>query len=473
MSNTAPVNSSTRTLSPSGHWIILSAIGTGTLMTALDGSVVNTLLPVLRQQFNVEVATIEWVVTAYLLVTSSLLLSFGRLGDLYGHKRTYMLGFIVFVLSSMTCGLAHTAWALVLSRSVQAIGSAMLAANSPAILTKNFPARQRGQALGLQSTMTYLGLVLGPSFGGWLATHLSWRAVFYINVPIGVLALFLSARFIPEDHHHRVQTPFDWRGAVLFSLGLLALMAGLNRGHTWGWSSWPTLTTLALGVILLSIFVWIEWHTPAPLLDLRLFQNLTFSGATLSAVLNYVCLYGIIFLMPFYLIEGRGWNAAQAGAILMAQPLLMATLAPISGTLSDRIGTRWPSVMGMALLTLGLWGYANLPADASRWRIILNLALSGSGIGIFITPNTSALMGAAPRERQGTAGGVMSTARNLGMTLGIGIAGALFNTALARQTESAVIFPAIHFAFGALSGLGVLATLITLGRSRLDRDPTP
>ncbi len=437
-------------------------------MTALDGSIVNTLLPVLRQQFNVGVATIEWVVTAYLLVTSSLLLSFGRLGDLYGHKRTYLLGFVIFVLSSMTCGLARSASALILSRSVQAIGSAMLAANSPAILTKNFPPQQRGQALGLQSTMTYLGLVLGPSFGGWLATHLSWRAVFYINVPIGTLALLLSARFIPEDRNHTVLTAFDWRGAVLFALGLFALMLGLNRGHTWGWGSLPTLLTLALGLLGLGAFVWVEWHTPAPLLELRLFRNLTFGGATLSAVLNYVCLYSIVFLMPFYLIEGRGLNAAQAGAVLMAQPLLMALLAPISGALSDRIGTRWPSVLGMALLTAGLFGYAQLPADASRWRIVLNLALSGSGIGIFISPNTSALMGAAPRDRQGTAGGVMSTARNLGMTLGIGIAGALLNTALARQGEAGNLFSAIHFAFGSLTGIGLLATFITIGRSRLE-----
>ncbi len=215
-------------------------------------------------------------------------------------------------------------------------------------------------------------------------------------------------------------------------------------------------------------FCWrLCWPKCAPLLDLRLFRNLTFSGATLSAVLNYVCLYSVVFLMPFYLIEGRSMTAAQAGVLLTAQPILMATLAPLSGMLSDRIGTRWPTVAGMALLTLALFGYANLAADAPTWRIALNLALSGMGIGIFISPNTSALMGAAPRERQGTAAGVMSTARNLGMTLGIGIAGALFNTALHRS-GNAEVFPAIHFAFGALTGIGVLATLITLVRSRLD-----
>lgn len=464
----ASPSSPSATLSSSARWLILSAIGTGTLMTALDGSIVNTLLPVLRQQFTVDVASVEWVVTAYLLVTSSLLLSFGRLGDLYGHKRTYMGGFIIFVLSSMTCGLAQSVTSLVLSRSVQAIGAAMLAANSPAILTKNFPAQERGRALGLLSTMTYLGLVLGPSFGGWLATHLSWRAVFYINVPIGALALGLSARFIPEDRNHHVTTAFDWRGALTFSLGLLTLMLGLNRGHIWGWSSFPTLLTLSAGIALLSVFVFTELRVPSPLLDLRLFKNVTFSGATLSAVLNYVCLYSIVFLLPFYFIEGRGWNAAQAGALLTAQPLMMATLAPLSGALSDRVGTRWPTAVGMALLSLALFGYARLSAEASQLRIALNLALSGAGIGIFISPNTSALMGSAPRDRQGTASGVMATARNLGMTLGIGIAGALYNTALHRQ-GTADVFPAIHFTFGVLTGVGVLATFITLLRSRLDR----
>lgn len=455
-------------LTTSAQRFILVAVGTGTLMTALDGSIVNTLLPILRQQFHVDIAYIEWVVVTYLLVTSSLLLSFGRLGDLYGHKRTYLMGFGVFVLSSMTCGLASSAAALILSRAVQAIGAAMLAANAPAILTKTFPPQRRGQALGIQSTMTYLGLVLGPSLGGWLATHLSWRAVFYINVPIGVIALLLSTRFIPDDRNHHTATAFDGRGALLFSAGLLSVMLGLNRGHSWGWASLPTLLSLSAGLGLLAAFILTELRAPSPLLDLRLFRNVTFSGATLSAVLNYVALYSVVFLMPFYLIEGRGMTAAQTGALLTAQPIMMALLAPVSGTLSDRVGTRWPTVTGMALLTLGLYGYATLPPDASIARIGLNLALSGTGIGIFISPNTSALMGAAPRERQGTAAGVMSTARNLGMTLGIGLAGALFNTALHLGATDGV-FPALRFAFGGITGIGVLATLVTLVRSQVDR----
>jgi MFS family permease len=181
------------------RWWILVAVGVGSFMTALDGSVVNIILPVVSQAFKTDVATIEWVVTVYLLVISGLLLSFGRLGDLRGHKLVYMSGFVVFVVSSALCGLAPSVGVLIAARALQAIGGAMFVANSPAILTKNFPASQRGQVLGLQATMTYLGLTVGPSLGGWLTSRYGWEAVFYINIPVGLLAVWLSLYFIPRD----------------------------------------------------------------------------------------------------------------------------------------------------------------------------------------------------------------------------------------------------------------------------------
>lgn len=419
-------------------WWVLVAIGTGSFMAALDGSVVNTILPVLREAFSSDVATIEWVVTVYLLVLSGLLLTFGRLGDLRGHKSVYVWGFCIFATSSALCGAARIPEMLILFRGFQAIGAAMLASNSPAILTENFPGNMRGRALGLASMMTYLGLTVGPSFGGWLAQAFGWRSVFYINVPVGAMALILSLVFIPKVTPPESGKRFDLPGGLLFLSGLTALLLGLNKGANWGWSSLPVLGLLAGAALLITIFILVEHSSPAPMLDLSLFRVPLFSAATVSAVLNYVCVFTITFLMPFYLIEGRGLNSAQAGLLLTAQPILMAIAAPVSGALSDRTGSRWPGMIGMGLLSSGLFLLACLGATTSLWFIGMALALTGLGTGIFITPNTSALMGSAPKQRQGIASGIQAAARNIGMVLGIGLAGAIFTTHLEQNTHLAL-----------------------------------
>ncbi len=441
-------------------------------MSALDGSVVNTLLPVISRSFNpqssaslgsADVAQVEWVVTIYLLVLSGLLLSFGRLGDLRGHKIVYVSGFAIFLFSSALCGLAPTVTALIIFRSIQAIGAAMLSANSPAILTKSFPARQRGQALGLQATMTYLGLTVGPSLGGWIADQFSWRVVFYINVPVILIALFLSLRFIPTDKPEKQTEMFDLKGAAVFMAGLVALLYGLNQGHALGWTNPIILGLLIFATILIAWFIFLELHHPFPMLDLRLFASGLFSSSVASAVLNYICVYSIMFLMPFYLIQGQGLSASQAGLILTSMPIVMAIIAPISGTLSDRYGTRIPTVLGMAILALGLVWLAGLGPNSSAWQIAARMGLCGLGIGIFISPNNSALMGSAPRNRQGIAAGILATARNVGMVLGIGLTGAIFTTGLAHQNGSSneILFTALRTSFlsaAAFAGLGIFTT---------------
>ncbi len=299
-------------------------------MSALDGSVVNTVLPVLRRSFQSDIATIEWVVTVYLLTLSGLLLGFGRLGDLRGHKRVYLTGFGFFLLGSALCGLARSAGMLIGFRALQALGAAMLSANSPALLTRNFPASERGRALGVQAMMTYLGLTVGPSLGGWMATALGWRSVFYINVPVAFLAIVLSARLIPADVGNVRNERFDVLGGGLFLAGLISLLLGLNVGHEWGWTSARVLGLLAAAFLLLTVFVLVELRQVSPMLDLRLFSHPVFRAAVVCAVLNYIGIYGLIFLMPFYLIQGRGLTAAAAGLILTAQPLVMAVSARAS-----------------------------------------------------------------------------------------------------------------------------------------------
>jgi len=447
-----------------GKWWVLLAIGIGTFMSALDGSVVNTTLPILTKDLGSSVAASEWIVTVYLLVLSGLLLSFGRLGDLQGHKRVYLAGFGIFVVSSALCGMAPSVPLLVGFRALQALGAAMLSANSPAILTKSFPARQRGQALGLQATMTYLGLTVGPSLGGWLAQQFSWRAVFYINVPVGLLAFLLSLRYIAADHPAQVTERFDLKGAFAFLAGLVVLLFGLNQGHALGWASPLILGSLIAALLILAAFIQIERRAVDPMLDLSLFRSRVFSGATASAVLNYICIYVVTFLMPYYLLRGLGLEPARAGLLLTAMPIVMAIVAPLSGTLSDRIGGYWLTLIGMGLLTVGIYLLSSLNAQTSPMEIALRLGVVGLGTGVFISPNTSALMGAAPRNRQGIASGILATARNFGMVLGVGLAGAIFTT-IAGGGEAAIgspaLFQAIQASFLAASGVGLLGLLVS------------
>lgn len=411
------------------YWA-LTTVGLGTFMSALDGSIVNTVLPLLREELNTTVAGIEWVTTVYLLVVSGLLLGFGRAGDLYGQKRVYLSGFILFAIGSALCGLANSVHSLITLRGVQAVGAAMLFSSSPAILTKAFPASERGRALGAQATMTYLGLTVGPALGGWLAHVLGWRWIFYINIPVGLVAILMAWRTITDDRPKAKPEPFDISGAIIFLAGFVALLIALNQGHAWGWHSALTLTVFGVATALIFAFIQIERRSRSPMLDLSLFRNPIFSSTTLSAFLNYICVYSVVFVIPFLLVQGRGLDTRQAGLILTAQPLVMAITAPISGELSDRIGTRGLAMLGMALLSIGLIYLGVAAANDSLRTMVAALAVFGLGIGIFVSPNNSALMGAAPRERQGIAAGVLATARNVGMVCGVGISGAIFTTYL-------------------------------------------
>jgi EmrB/QacA subfamily drug resistance transporter len=363
--------------------------------------------------------------------------------------------------------LAPNEFALIGFRAFQALGAAMLFANAPAILTKNFPAVQRGQALGLQGMMTYLGLTVGPSLGGWLTTQFSWRAVFYINIPVGLIALWLSQRVIPQDQPNENAERFDLVGAATFMAGLVLFLLALNQGDEWGWTSPIVLALAAVALLALSAFVVVERRVQMPMLDLSLFRQRLFSAAVVSAVLNYICLYSVLFLMPFYLIQGRGMSTDQAGLLLTAQPLVMAIAAPLSGTLSDRIGSRLPGTLGMATIAIGLFMLSRLGLASPQIDIVLWLGVIGLGTGIFVSPNSSALMGSAPHHRQGIAAGILATARNVGMVLGVGFAGAIFTTvqssAIAGGTTGS-LFAGIQAGWLAAAGVAVMGALASAMR---------
>ena len=343
-------------------------------MAALDSSIAHTLLPEISRSLGASVATIEWVLTVYLLVLSGTLLAFGRLGDLRGHKDVYVTGFAGFVVASALCGAAPSAGWLIGFRVVQALAGAMLYASAPAIITGSFPPSQKGRALGLQIACTYVGYSAGPPLGGFLAMYLGWRMIFFINVPVGLVGLFLSHRLIARDRPAGNAPRFDFAGATLYFLGVFALLLAFNQGYRWGWRSTPTLLLFFGALAVLAWFVAVEHGRSQPMLDLSLFHSPVFAGSVFSNLMNYAANSSIFFLLPFYLIGARGLDPARTGLVLLAMPVVIMLGVPLTGTLSDRIGSRLPTTVGLGLIVVGTLLLARATMRAPLWQVSVALA---------------------------------------------------------------------------------------------------
>jgi EmrB/QacA subfamily drug resistance transporter len=449
-----------------GAYSAFAGLAVGAFLGPLDGSMVNSMLPVLTRELGVDISTTGWLLTIYQLIQTGMMLSFGRLGDLRGHKLIYVGGLVLFLAGSVLSTLASTALFLIAARSISALGSAALWANSAAILTHSFPSAQRGRALGMQSMMVQLGGSCGPPLAGLIASTLGWRAIFWVSIPVTVVALILSTRFIERDQPSKKGERFDVPGAALYVLGLMAVLIALNQGHAWGWDSLGVLGFVALGLALLCGFVALEPRLASPMLDLGLFRERAFAVPVVSMVLNFVCTSSIVFLMPLYLLQGRGLEPAQAGLLLITQPLVMASITILSGALSDRIGSRVPATLGMMILSLGLFLLSRLDSDTPLLLLIAAQATIGVGVGLFNSPNSSAVMGAVPSSRRGVAAAILSTARTLGNTLGLGLAGAIFTTALAGRelTNPTFVVHAVSVGFATASVLALVGALLSATR---------
>ena len=449
---------------------VLLSVGLGTFMSALDASVVNTVLPVIQAGYRVPVEVIQWVSTSYLLVMGSLLLTFGRLGDLRGHKRFYLAGLMIFVPVSVLCGISPSVEMLIAARVLQGIGAAIVVSNAPAILIGSVHPSRIGQALGLQAAMTSIGLALGPSLGGWLTDQWGWRTIFFMNVPVGMAAFAIGLLHIPEEKGLRSrEETFDWVGAVLFLAAFLALQVALSRGNDWGWLSEPTLGVFAGSAALAFLFLRQEKTVKHPMLHLALFGDRLFSFSVGSALVNYICMASVLFLVPFYLIQGRGFSAAKAGILMTAQFLSMVVMAPISGRIADRVGSRGPATMGMAILAVGLFILSAMNGESPLPLTVIGLVVTGVGMAIFVTPNNTAMLGAAPPGRKGIASGVLATSRLLGMATGVSLAGAILASVAGGRSAHGIpperVFKAIHLGFIAAGLLASAGTVLTAARS--------
>jgi len=393
-------------------------------MGPLDASVVYIAMPAIAQVFHVEPALVGWVSMAYLLVLGSFLLSFGRLGDILGFKKIYLWGLLLFVIASALCGAAPSLETLIVCRGLQAVGAGMTMAMGPAIITAAFPPEERGKALGLVGMAVAVGLALGPSLGGFLTEEVGWRAIFYVNIPIGIAAYLWGQRVLLESPGSMRQK-FDGLGSLLAFTSLASLLFVVSRCQALGWS-WQLFALLGAGIISGGLFIWIENRVPEPMLDLNLFKSRVFAAGISAALLNFMTQYIIVFLTPFLLQRVLGCTPGEAGAVMTAFPLTVLVVAPLAGALSDRIGQRGIAFLGSLICTLAAAAFNMFGNQAGTLDVAWRLSLFGLGTGIFQSPNNSAVLGAAARNRTGIASGVLATTRNVGMVLGIALGGAVF-----------------------------------------------
>lgn len=456
------------------RWLIFANVSIGTFMSTLDSSIVNVALPTISETLHTDLSVIQWVVTAYLLVISSLLPIFGRIADLIGRKRIFSLGFLIFTLGSFLCGLANNIWFLVGMRVVQAIGASMLMANSSAIITATFPPYERGRALGLTGTVVALGNLSGPAIGGLLLGIASWRFIFFINLPIGILGYWAAQIILPPDQPHRETETFDTFGAVFFSTGMILILLALNNGQDWGWGSFPVLMSLFLGITLLVSFFVTENRVNHPMIDLTLFKNRPFLIGNLSGFLSFVATFSNIMLMPFYLQHILNFSPSKVGLLMTAFPLIMAITAPISGRVSDRIGPIALTTAGLTLISLGLLYLSTLTSTSTALQVVPGPILMGLGSGLFQSPNNSSVMSSVPKAKLGVAGGINALVRNVGMVVGIAMSVTLFENrqaALLQGIPNPDIFQqttafmtSYHTVLYAGASVAFIAALISLSR---------
>jgi EmrB/QacA subfamily drug resistance transporter len=449
-------------LTASQRWL-LAAVGFSSLMVSSQTSALNAILPVVARSFRVDLAAVQWVVLAYLLTSSGLLLAFGRLGDVIGQRRLFLIGFVIFVAGSLLSSIASNVTWLITTRTVQAIGGGMITSAGAPLITKTLPRSHRGRGLSAQIVMVYFGLAAGPAIGGFLADTVGWRWVFLANVPAGLIAAAITLLAVPRDETVASTQPFDFAGAITFMAGLASLFLLLGGGKGRLWLAAHQQIVFAAFLVSAGAFTVVELRRREPMLDLRLFKSRFFSAAATSAMINYIGFSALAFLVPFYLVDGLGYSATEAGVLITTLPLAMMMVAPFSGWISDKVGPRLPASAGMALLCAGIFMLSGLRSAASGEEIVPRLLVAGIGLGLFSAANNSAMMGSVPIGRQGVANGVVSTARQLGMMLGVAVCTAVFTNRYplyAMLGEANATIAAVQDAF-ALTAAIVLVGVFT------------
>ena len=415
------------------RWLVLLAVAATTLLATIDGSIVNVAFPTLVDELDTSFNVIQWVALAYLLTIATLTMSMGRLGDVIGKKRLFVIGIGVFAVGSALCGLSPDVGWLIGFRVLQAVGSVLILALGAAILVEAFPSSQRGKALGWIGTTVSLGIVSGPVIGGLLISAFGWRAIFFVNIPVAIIAAYLAMRHVPNTRPSRGQQ-FDVAGAVLMSVALFSLSLALTLGQDLGFTSTPVLVGFVASAVAAAGFVAVELRVNSPMLQLRLFRNPMLSVSVATGFLLFSCVSATFFLLPFYLEGVLGFEVGQVGLMLGVAPLLMGVVSPISGSLSDRFGVRRLTLIGLVVIAAVYVGFTTLDTDTGALHYLLLAVPLGIGFGLFNAPNNSAIMGSVPVEYMGVGGGLLTITRLLGQITGIAVFGSLWATSVAAAS---------------------------------------
>ncbi|MEZ4562625.1 MAG: DHA2 family efflux MFS transporter permease subunit [Thermomicrobiales bacterium] len=421
-------------------WLILFVLCGAVFMLLLDTTIVNVAQQKIKVALKTDLSEIQWILDSYILAYAVLILSFGRLGDVFGRKKLFVTGMSIFTLASALCAGSTLisqatgippATALIAARVLQGVGGAMMMPQTLSLITVAFPPQKRGSAMGVWGSVVALGAVLGPIVGGWLVTNYAWEWVFLINVPVGIAAILATLAIVPESIDPFASGRVDWGGILLSGLGTLALVYAAIEGNALGWTSPVILGCFAASIILLTLFVWWEARADDPMMKLELFAIRNFSVANILGLATSFGMLGVFFPMTVFLQGALGLSPLEAGLAMLPNGLVLMFVAPTAGRLSDKIGARWILVTGLSLMAVGIVAMIRqISPDATQWSFVLPLAITGVGMGMTFAPMTATAMRQVPPRIAGSASGILNTTRNLGQVLGIAVLGSILQSRL-------------------------------------------
>lgn len=460
------------------RWVTLFIVVMVTFMATLDSSIVNVALPVMAKSLNVTSADIQLVVTSYLIIISATILIFGRLGDMLGKTKVFKFGIALFTLGSLFCGITSSLPVLILARVVQAIGAAGAMANSQGIITEVFPVSERGKALGITGTFVALGSLVGPPLGGFIVDATSWKYIFLINVPIGILTLFFAVKILPKTHKIS-KAKLDGVGAILFMFAIVPLFVALGKGQQVGFANPMILLGFLIAIISFIAFIMVERKREYPLLQLQIFKNKLFSLSIFCGFVSFIAIFCSIIIQPFYLQDVMKFSPASTGLVLMTFPLILSVTSPISGHLSDKIGSEILTFIGLAVTSIGLLLMSTLNEQSTILSMVFFIAVMSIGNGLFQSPNNSLIMSTVPKDKLGIAGSINALVRNLGMVCGIALSTTLLYNRMSYKIgyhvsdyvigrNDAFIYgmKTVYITAAVICMIGALLTFLRLNRSK-------
>jgi EmrB/QacA subfamily drug resistance transporter len=411
-------------------WWTLGAMCFALFMVMLDNTVVNVALPSIQREIGAQLSALEWVINGYTLTFAVLIATGGRLGDIFGRRRMFLAGVIIFAVTSATAGFAQDPAMLIGSRAIQGIGAALMMPATLSIITNAFPAAERGKAIGTWAGVSALALSIGPVIGGFLTEYVSWRAIFFINLPVAVAAVIATVFAVTESRDETVDRRVDYPGVISLTAALTAIVLALIEGNSWGWGSPQIVGLLAGGVIGIGVFVALERRVAAPIVEFALFRTRQFIGTNVVAFIITFAMMGTFFFMALYMQDILGYSALEAGVRFLPTTLVIAVVAPISGRLADRLGPATPMSAGLAILAVSMFMFAGISTSTTYSGLLVPFILMGFGIALVMSPMSTAAMNAVSVQKSGVASGILQMSRMVGASVGVAATGAIFQSQL-------------------------------------------